>query len=61
MALQPSDDELAALTTRSDDPLISGVAKSLTEALAAEGEDAEIAALALTLLHQHVRQLEATA
>lgn len=61
VALQPSDDELAALTTRSDDPLISGVAQSLTEALAAEGEDAEIAALALTLLHQQVRQLEAPA
>lgn len=64
VALQPSDDELAALTTRSDDPLISGVAQSLTDALATEGEDAEvaeIAAIALTLLHHHVRQLEATA
>ena len=61
VALQPSDDELAALTTRSDDPLISGVAQSLTEALAAEGEEAELAAIALTLLHQQVRQLEASA
>lgn len=59
VGLQPTADELDALCLRTDDPLIAGVAQSLAAEMTMEGADAEIAALALTLLHQQVSQPEA--
>lgn len=58
ITLAPRDEELAALTTRAEDPLISGVARSLAAEAGGQDALAEIAAHALTLLYQHVRQLE---
>jgi len=58
VALQPTTEELNALTERADDPLISGVARMLAGEIDQEGEAGEVAAIALTLLHQQVGQLE---
>ncbi len=59
--IQPTADELAELTQRSDDPLIAGVAASLVDDLQRGSDEAAIASLALTLLHREVHQLEASA
>ena len=47
----PSAEEMAALTQRAGDPLISRVATQLAEQAAGAGEDAAIARLALRELH----------
>jgi DNA repair exonuclease SbcCD nuclease subunit len=47
----PSADELAALVDRPDDPLVARVARQLVDQAAGEGEDAEIARVALRELH----------
>ena len=47
----PSAEEMAALTQRAGDPLISRVASQLAEQAAGAGEDAAIARLALRELH----------
>lgn len=47
----PSPEELASLTQRAGDPLISRVASQLAEQAAGAGEDAAIARLALRELH----------
>jgi len=58
VALQPTAEELNALTERADDPLIAGVARLLADEITQEGETGEVAAIALTLLHQQVAHLE---
>ena len=58
VALQPTDEELNALTERADDPPIAGVARLLADEITHEGETGEVAAIALTLLHQQVAHLE---
>jgi len=58
VALQPTADELHALTERADDPLISGVARMLASEIDQGGEAGEVAAMALILLHQQVGELE---
>jgi len=58
VALQPTASELNALTTRADDPLISGVARILVDEIDQGGEAGEVAAIALTLMYQQVGQLE---
>lgn len=47
----PSGEELAALVDRSDDPLIARVARQLVDQASGEGEEAEIARVALRELH----------
>lgn len=59
--IQPTADELAELTQRSDDPLIAGVAASLVDDLQRGNDETAIASLALTMLHREVHQLEASA
>lgn len=51
VSIAPSEDEIAALTIRTDDPLIASVASQLVARLHSEGEDAAIARLALRELH----------
>lgn len=47
----PSDEEIAALTRRSEDPLISLVASELVDRARGEDEDAAVARLAMRELH----------
>jgi DNA repair exonuclease SbcCD nuclease subunit len=47
----PSEEEVAALTQRLDDPLISSVSTRLVALAAGEGPEAEVARLALRELH----------
>jgi DNA repair exonuclease SbcCD nuclease subunit len=47
----PSGEELAALVDRPDDPLIARVARQLVAQAAGEGEEAEVARIALRELH----------
>ena len=54
VALQPTAEELAALTERADDPLIAGVARLLADEITQAGDTGDVAAIALTLLHQQV-------
>lgn len=49
--IAPSEEEIAALTERGDDPLISSVAAALLRDAAGAGEEALIARLALRELH----------
>ncbi len=51
VVLAPSPAEIDALTTRSGDPLIARVATRLAQAKEGAGEEAELARLALRLLH----------
>jgi len=50
-AIAPSEGEIAALTRRAEDPLISAVAGQLVSQIDGEDEDAAIARLALRELH----------
>jgi DNA repair exonuclease SbcCD nuclease subunit len=61
ITLAPADDELAALTARADDPLIAGVAMSLTADATRPDASGAVAAQALILLYQQLRQLEGSA
>jgi DNA repair exonuclease SbcCD nuclease subunit len=51
VTIAPTDDEITALTQRSEDPLIASVASQLVSQLTGESEDAAIARLALRELH----------
>ena len=51
VTIAPSEDEIAALTQRAEDPLISTVASQLVSDLHGDNEDAAIARLALRELH----------
>jgi len=58
VAVQPTAEELDALTKRADDPLIAGVAEALVAEMATGGDAGEIATIALAMLHQEVSQPE---
>lgn len=49
--IAPSDEEIERLTARAGDPLISRVASRLVGMAASEGDDAEVARIALRELH----------
>lgn len=51
VAIAPTEDEIAALTRRSDDPLIAAVAAQLVTEAHGDAEEAVIARLALRELH----------
>jgi len=51
VTIAPSSDEIAALTRRSDDPLIAAVASQLVSQIDGDSESAAIARLALRELH----------
>ena len=51
VVLVPTDDELASLTNRAEDPLTAAVARRLAEQVHAPGADGATARLALRLLH----------
>ncbi|MEO5714661.1 MAG: DNA repair exonuclease [Luteolibacter sp.] len=51
VAIAPSEEEIAALTQRTADPLIATVASQLVSEIAGDSEDAAIARLALRELH----------
>ena len=57
----PSAEETLALTQRGSDPLISRVATALVARAAGEGEDADIARIALRELHAQIAAPEAGA
>jgi DNA repair exonuclease SbcCD nuclease subunit len=50
----PSPEEIAALTSRASDPLVSRVAARLIEQMGAGGEEAEVARIALRELHAKI-------
>ena len=51
VTIAPSDEEIAALTQRAEDPLIATVASQLVSEIEGDSEDAAIARLALRELH----------
>ena len=51
VTIAPSEDEVAALTRRTEDPLISSVATQLVAKIHGDTEEAAIARLALRELH----------
>ncbi len=56
--IAPTDEEIGFLTRRAADPLIASVAKQLSQEAQGDGQEADIARIALSRLHQVCKEEE---